>query len=278
MQSRETIWAELPAGPQVMGIVNVTPDSFSDGGRSTEQAIALGMQMLEDGAAIIDVGGESTRPGAVKVSAVEEQGRVLPVIEALARYGAIVSVDTRNASTMERALEKGAVIVNDVSGLRFDPASVATVARGGCAVILMHMRGTPETMDAFTTYGDVATEVLDELRQRMDHALAGGIAQSAIAIDPGFGFAKDTGQNVELLRRLSLFVNLSCPIIAGISRKRFIGHLADITRAEDRDVASVAAGLFAVTRGASVLRVHNVRAMVQALRVWTAVRQEAEPV
>ncbi len=261
-----------------MGIVNVTPDSFSDGGRCTEQAIALGMQMLEDGAAVIDVGGESTRPGALTVSAIEEQRRVLPVLEALARHGAIVSVDTRNASTMERALEKGASIVNDVSGLTFDAASVATVARAGCPVILMHMRGTPETMDALATYDDVATEVLDELRQRVDHALAGGIARSAIAIDPGFGFAKDNGQNVELLRRLSLFVNLSCPIIAGISRKRFIGALADITRAEDRDVASVAAGLFAITQGACVLRVHNVRAMVQALRVWTAVRQEAEPV
>lgn len=278
MKSRDTIWAGLPAGSQVMGIVNVTPDSFSDGGRCTEEAIALGMQMLEDGAVVIDVGGESTRPGALTVSAAEEQRRVLPVIEALARHGAIVSVDTRNASTMERALEKGAAIVNDVSGLTFDPASVAAVARAGCAVILMHMRGTPETMDGLATYGDVATEVLGELRQRVDHALAGGIARSAIAIDPGFGFAKNTGQNVELLRRLSLFVNLSCPIIVGISRKRFIGQLADITRAEDRDVASVAAGLFAVTQGACVLRVHNVRAMVQALRVWTAVRQEAEPV
>lgn len=278
MQTRETVWADLPAFPQVMGIVNATPDSFSDGGRSTKQAIALGMQMLEDGAAIIDVGGESTRPGAPTVSAVEEQRRVLPVIEALARHGAVVSVDTRNASTMERALERGAAIVNDVSALTFDPASLATVARGRCAVILMHMRGTPETMDALANYGDVALEVLRELRQRVDHALAGGIARSAIAVDPGFGFAKNNHQNVELLRRLSLFVNLSCPIIAGVSRKRFIGHLADITRAEDRDVASVAAGLFAVTQGASVLRVHNVRAMVQALRVWTAVRQEAEPV
>lgn len=278
MQDRDSVWAELPTGPQVMGIVNVTPDSFSDGGRSIEQAIALGMQMLEQGAAIIDVGGESTRPGALTISALEEQRRVLPVIEALVRHGAVVSVDTRNASTMERALEKGAAIVNDVSGLTFDPASVATVARAGCAVILMHMRGTPATMDTLATYDDVATEVLGELRQRVDHALGGGIARSAIAIDPGFGFAKNTGQNVELLRRLSLFVNLSCPIIAGISRKRFIGELADITRAEDRDVASVAAGLFAVTQGASVLRVHNVRAMVQALRVWTAVRQEAEPV
>ncbi|RYY15781.1 MAG: dihydropteroate synthase [Alphaproteobacteria bacterium] len=278
MQRRDTAWAGLQAGPQVMGIVNVTPDSFSDGGRSVEQAIALGMQMLEDGAAIIDVGGESTRPGALTVSAVEEQRRVLPVIEALVRQGATVSVDTRNASTMERALEKGAAIVNDVSGLTFDPASVATVARGHCAVILMHMRGTPETMDTLAIYGDVATEVLDELRHRVDQALDGGVARSAIAIDPGFGFAKNTPQNVELLRGLSLFVNLSCPIIAGVSRKRFIGQLADITRAEDRDVASVAAGLFAVTQGASVLRVHNVHAMVQALRVWTAVRQEAEPV
>lgn len=271
-------WAGLADGPQVMGVVNVTPDSFSDGGRSSEQAIALGAQMLLDGAAIIDVGGESTRPGAPVVSAAEEQHRILPVINALARQGATISVDTRNASTMERALDAGAAIVNDVSGLVFDPAAVATVARRACPVILMHMRGTPETMDGLATYGDVATEVLAELRERMAAAIAGGIDPAAIAVDPGFGFAKNASQNVELLKRLSLFVNLSCPIIAGLSRKRFIGHLADITKPEDRDVASVVAGLFAVSQGASVLRVHNVRATVQALRVWAGLRQDTGPV
>lgn len=268
-------WAGLAEGPQVMGIVNVTPDSFSDGGRSPEQAIALGEQMLLDGAAIIDIGGESTRPGAPAVSALEEQRRILPVIEALSRWGAAISVDTRNASTMERALAAGATIVNDVSGLTFDPAAVETVARRACPVILMHMRGTPETMNGLATYDDVVTEVIAELRERVAAAVAGGIKPAAIAVDPGFGFAKNAIQSVELLKRLSLFVNLSCPIIAGLSRKRFIGQLADITRPEDRDVASVAAGLFAVSQGASVLRVHNVRATVHALRVWTAVRQDA---
>ena len=260
-----------------MGIVNVTPDSFSDGGRSAAQAIQLGLQMIVDGASIIDVGGESTRPGAPAVTAAEEQRRVLPVIEGLARQGAKVSVDTRNASTMDAALDAGATVVNDVSALSFDPASVATVARRGCPVILMHMRGTPETMDGMAVYADVAVEVVAELRQRVETAIAGGVARSAIAVDPGFGFAKDIRQNVELLRRLSHFVNLSCPIIAGLSRKRFIGHVADIVRPEDRDGASVAAGLFAVSQGASVLRVHNVRMTVQALGVWTAVRQEAGP-
>ncbi len=278
MSDLKSVWAGLAPGPHVMGIVNVTPDSFSDGGQSGSRAVELGVQMLEDGATVIDIGGESTRPGASIVSAAEEQRRVLPVIEALARQGAKISVDTRNASTMERALDAGATIVNDVSALTFDPAAVATVARRGCPVILMHMRGTPETMDGLASYVDVASEVAAELRRRIETAIAGGVAQSAIAIDPGFGFAKDVSQNVELLRHLSLFVNFSCPIIAGLSRKRFIGQLADIVKPEDRDGASVAAGLIAVSQGASVLRVHNVRMTVQALRVWTAVRQDAGPV
>lgn len=266
-------WAGLPTGPQVMGIVNVTPDSFSDGGRSAAQAIALGARMLEDGAAIIDIGGESTRPGAPVVPAAEEQRRILPVINALFRHGATISVDTRNGSTMQRALDTGAAIVNDVSGLSFDPAATAIVARHGCPVILMHMRGTPETMNGLSAYGDVVAEVIEELRARVEAAVNGGVARKSIAIDPGFGFAKNAGQSVELLKRLSLFVNLSCPIIAGLSRKSFIGQLTEISSPEERDVASVAAGLFAVTQGASVLRVHNVRATVQALRVWTAIRQ-----
>lgn len=275
MPSETKGWAGLPPGPQVMGIVNVTPDSFSDGGRSTGDAIVLAEQMLEDGAAIVDIGGESTRPGAVFVPASEEQRRILPVIEALSRRGARISVDTRNASTMERALDAGAAIVNDVSALCFDPAATAVVARRGSPVILMHMRGTPKTMEECAVYSDVAMDVVAELQERIDAAVNGGIARTAIAIDPGFGFAKNASQSVELLKRLSLFVNLSCPIIAGLSRKRFVGQMAGVSEPGERDVASVAAGLWAVSQGASVLRVHDVRATVQALRVWTVVRQDA---
>lgn len=270
-------WASLPRGPQVMGVVNVTPDSFSDGGRSIEDAIALGERMWADGAAIIDVGGESTRPGAIPVSPAQEQDRILPVIEHLASRGARVSVDTRHAATMERALAAGAQIVNDVSALSFDTASAAVVARWQCPVILMHMRGTPETMNSLAGYEDVAAEVLGELSARLDSAIRAGVARDKIAVDPGFGFAKNSSQNVALLRRLSHFLNLGCPIIAGLSRKRFVGTLAQIITPEERDTASVAAGLFAVSQGASVLRVHNVRATVEALRVWTALDGKAVP-
>ena len=262
-------WAGLPPGPQVMGIVNVTPDSFSDGGRSASAAIALGEAMLADGAAIIDVGGESTRPGAAPVTPALEQQRILPVIAALARQGARISVDSRNAATMALALEAGASIVNDVSGLTFDHASAGVVARAQCPVVLMHMRGTPRTMDSLARYDDVTAEVTAELAARIAAAEAAGVARAAIAIDPGFGFSKNSAQSVDLLRRLSHLVNLGRPIIAGLSRKRFVGALSQVEEPAERDAASIAAALFAVTRGASVLRVHNVRAMVQALRVWT---------
>ena len=251
-----------------MGIINVTPDSFSDGGR--EHPIARAEAMIADGASIIDVGGESTRPGARAVPPDEEQRRILPVIGALARQGALVSVDTRNASTMARALDAGAAIVNDVSGLQFDPAAAGLIASRNCPVILMHMRGTPQTMNAHAEYQDVAAEVLAELAETLSRAEAAGIAREHIAIDPGFGFAKIGDQNIDLLRRLSHFLNLSCPIIAGLSRKRFLGGIAGEPLPEGRDAASVAAALFAVGQGASVLRVHDVRSTVQALRVWTA--------
>lgn len=262
-------WAGLPPVSQVMGIVNVTPDSFSDGGRSAALAIELGHRMVAEGAAIIDVGGESTRPGATSVDPAEEQRRILPVIAALARAGARISVDTRHSSTMARAIEAGASIINDVSALTFDPESVGVVARARCSVILMHMRGTPQTMDSLARYEDVAAEVMSELTARIDAAVAAGVARDCIAIDPGFGFAKTNSQSVDLLRRLSLFVNLGRPIIAGLSRKRFVGTLSQVEDPAERDAASLAAGLFAVCQGASVLRVHNVRATVQALRVWT---------
>ena len=268
-------WAGLPPGPHVMGIVNVTPDSFSDGGRSVAAAIALGERMAADGAAIIDVGGESTQPGARPVDAEEEQRRVLPVVAALVRQGAVVSIDTRQAATMTRGLDAGARIVNDVSGLRFDVGAAQVVARAACPVILMHMRGTPETMNSLARYGDVGAEVMSELEGIVAAAEAAGVQRERIAIDPGFGFAKNADHVVDLLQGLSRFLKFSCPIIAGLSRKRFIGEVAGVSAAEDRDAGSVAAGLFAVQQGASVLRVHDVRSTVQALRVWTSLTGSA---
>ena len=263
-------WAGLPAGPQVMGILNVTPDSFSDGGDRLDTSVAVeaGLQMLADGAAILDVGGESTRPGAVPVSPEEEQARVLPVIRALAARGAVVSVDTRDAGTMARALDAGAWIVNDVSGLRHDPASRALIAARRCPVILMHMRGTPATMGGLAHYGDVVAEVCAELAAMASAAEAAGVARDAIALDPGFGFAKTAEHTITLLRGLGTLAAMSFPIVAGISRKSTIGMLTGVDDPRRRGPGSVAAALFAWTRGARVLRVHDVADTMQALRVW----------
>ena len=253
-----------------MGIINVTPDSFSDGGQTfaTHQAVEQGKRMLDEGAAILDIGGESTRPGATPVAPEEEQRRILPVIEALARAGARISVDTRHASTMVRALDAGGMIVNDVSGLRHDPDAAPLVATRRCPVILMHMRGNPGTMGALTTYDDVCRDVLSELTAIVDRAVAAGIDRSQIAVDPGFGFAKTAPQSRELLQRLPLFVNLHCRIIAGMSRKRFVGAMADVSTPDHRDAASVAAALTALTLGANVIRTHAVGDTMQAARVW----------
>ena len=252
-----------------MGILNVTPDSFSDGGLHLDSvaAIAAGLAMVRDGAAILDIGGESTRPGASLIDPAEEQARILPVIAGLRGCGAALSVDTRNASTMAAALDAGATIVNDVSALRHDPAAASLVAARGCPVILMHMRGTPATMNSLAHYGDVCVEVAAELCARVAEAEAAGVRRDAIAIDPGFGFAKDAGQNVTLLRGLGRFVALGLPVVAGVSRKRFIAALAG---EEGRDAGSLAAGLFALGQGASILRVHDVANTVRAVRVWQA--------
>ena len=263
-------WAGLPPGPLVMGILNVTPDSFSDGGDAmgTAQAIAAGQRMIAEGAGILDIGGESTRPGAAPVSPEEERRRVLPVIAALAGHGVPLSVDTRNAGTMAAALDAGAVIINDVSALSHDPAAAALVARRGCPVVLMHTRGTPATMTSFASYCDVAAEVLTELAARVGAAEAAGVARSSIAVDPGLGFAKNTAHNVILLQRLPILLGLGCRILVGASRKRFIGRLGGVEDAKGRMAGSIAAGLYALSQGASILRVHDVAATVQAVRVW----------
>lgn len=264
-------WAGLPTDrPAVMGILNITPDSFSDGGQHCDpaSAIAAGLAMAEAGAAIIDIGGESTRPGADRVTPEDEQRRVLPVIRALAARGVLISVDTRHAATMAAALDAGAAIINDVSGLAFDPAARALVAARGCPVVLMHMRGTPATMKSHATYGDVAREVVAELGERLAEAEAAGIARAMIALDPGFGFAKEGAQNLTLMRRLTLFANFGCPLLIGVSRKRLVGLASGEVAANRRAPGSIAAGLYALGHGAFIIRVHDVAETVQAVRVW----------
>ena len=253
-----------------MGVLKVTPDSFSDGGRHLDAASAIGAgrRMLADGADLLDIGGESTRPGALPTLPGVEQARVLPVIEALAAEGAIVSVDTRNASTMAAALAAGARIVNDVSALRHDPAAAGVLAKSDCQVILMHMRGNPMDMTTRKSYGDIAEDVTAELAERVEFAVAAGISRDRIAVDPGIGFAKGLAENLALLPRLSVLSRLGCPIVVGVSRKGFIGALSGESDPAKRAPGSIIAGLMAVQQGASMLRVHDVGETVQAIRVW----------
>ena len=266
-------WAGLSLDrPRVMGVLNVTPDSFSDGGvyLDPDAAIRAGLTMARAGADIIDVGGESTRPGARPTLPAEEQARVLPVIRALVGAGVLVSVDTRHASTMQEALDAGAAVVNDVTALSHDPAAAPLVAARGCPVVLMHMRGDFATMYEKAVYSDVAGEVRDELAARIAAAEAAGILRARIAVDPGIGFAKTAAHSVAMLRGLGALRELGCPILVGVSRKSFIGALAEAPEATSRLPGSLAAALFAVSSGATILRVHDVAATVQALRVWQA--------
>jgi dihydropteroate synthase len=258
--------------PLVMGILNVTPDSFSDGRRfaSAADAIAAGRALMRAGADILDIGGESTRPNAKPVSPDEEMGRILPVIEALAKDGAVISADTRNAATMLAALGSGARIINDVSGLRHDASAAVVVAGQECPVVLMHMRGSPMTMNCQAHYANLVRDVLGELTGIRDSALAAGILPEAIVLDPGFGFAKIGGQNIELLRALKGFSALGHPLLVGVSRKSFVGAASGEPDADRRLPGSLAAAIFAVTQGASILRVHDVRETVQALKMWRA--------
>ncbi len=267
-----TGWAGIAGFPAVMGVLNVTPDSFSDGGDFLDpgRAVAAGLAMAGAGAAVVDVGGESSRPGARPTPPEEEMRRVLPVIRGLVGQGVRVSVDTRNAATMRAALEAGAQVVNDISGLTHDAASAGVVAAAGCPVVLMHMRHDPESMTRLARYDDVAGEVRDELAARIAAAEAAGIDRAMIAIDPGIGFAKTGNHNVELLPRLGSLRALGCPIVVGVSRKRFIGTLTGAAAPRERLAGSLAAGLFAVQHGADILRVHDVPETVQALQVWQA--------
>jgi dihydropteroate synthase len=261
----------------IMGIVNVTPDSFSDGGRylDPEAAIAHGRELLAGGADILDVGGESTRPGAAAVGAAEEAARVLPVIGALAADGARVSVDTSKAEVAAAALEAGAEIVNDVTALA-DPAMAAVCAEAGCGLVLMHMKGTPRTMQDDPTYGDVVAEVREFLAGRVEAAVAAGIDRERIWVDPGIGFGKTVEHNLELIARLDRIAALGRPVVVGASRKNFIGKITG-RPVDQRLGGSIAAGVSAVAAGASVLRVHDVAATVEALRVAEPILGRAEP-
>ena len=262
----------------VMGIVNITPDSFSDGGRLLDpvRAVEVGLQMVEEGADILDVGGESTRPGALPLDAADELRRVLPVIEALAgRVNVPISVDTYKASVAAEALEAGAALVNDISGLRYEPELASVVASYGAPIVLMHTRGRPIDMYRQAVYSDVVDEVLDELRESMAFASGAGISRDAVLVDPGLGFAKGTAHSYEILARLDAFSDLGRPVVVGPSRKGFLTR--PLSRAElppaERDWATTAAVTAAVLSGAHIVRVHAVREMAQVVRVSDEIRK-----
>jgi dihydropteroate synthase len=258
--------------PLIMGVVNVTPDSFSDGGRHADpqRAAAHAHRLAEEGADILDIGGESTRPGARPVSTDEELARVMPVLEALAGLPLPISVDTRQPEVMRAAIAAGASMINDVSALEA-PEAVAIVAASDVAVCLMHKQGEPQTMQDAPHYADVAREVRDYLRERVRAAMAAGLAGERIVVDPGFGFGKGFEHNLELLRRLPELRALGVPILVGLSRKGMLGRITG-REVGSRVYASVAAALIAVQHGASIVRVHDVAATRDALAVWQALR------
>lgn len=263
----------------VMGILNCTPDSFSDGGEynSLDSAIAYGLRMIYAGADIIDIGGESTRPGAEEVGEEEEQRRILPVIEVLAKAGALISVDTRHASTAEKALDAGAGLINDVSGMSVQPDMVALVAERKVPYVLMHRRGDAKTMDALSAYDDVVEDVISELMEVRDKFYAAGVGPEQIILDPGLGFSKNSQQNWQLLGNLERFARLGNRVLVGTSRKRFLGSL--LTSAgkaappKERDNATVATTALAAAKGVWGVRVHDVAANLDAAKV--AARQVA---
>jgi len=259
--------------PLVMGIVNVTPDSFSDGGRhvSTAAAIAHAVRLLEDGADILDIGGESTRPGAAEVSTQEELDRVLPVIEGLRGISVPISIDTYKPEVMRAALAAGACMVNDINALQ-DVDALKIVARSDAAVCLMHKQGLPKSMQQQPQYQNVIAEVTAFLSQRLMAAENAGIARDRIVLDPGFGFGKTLAHNLDLLRELEKFCTLGVPVLAGMSRKSMLGAITG-RDVNERMAASVAAALMAVQRGAAIVRVHDVRETVDALKIWNAVNK-----
>jgi dihydropteroate synthase len=265
---------DLARRPLIMGIVNVTPDSFSDGGRFFDPAAALAQarQLVADGADLIDIGGESTRPGAAEVTVEDELRRVLPIVEALSDGSVALSIDTSKPEVMRAALARGAAVVNDVRSLTV-PGALEVMLAADCGVVLMHMQGTPQTMQLDPRYADVVREVGAFLRSRCEEVVQGGVARARIALDPGFGFGKTNEHNFELLARLEELVEIGRPLVVGISRKGMLKH-ATGRSVGDRLVASVAAALIAVERGARIVRVHDVAATRDALAVWQTTREQ----
>jgi dihydropteroate synthase len=261
--------------PCIMGIVNVTPDSFSDGGEFArfEDATAHAEAMVREGAALVDIGGESTRPGSDPVALEEELDRVIPVVEALAAgVGAVLSIDTCKAAVARRALAGGAAMVNDVSALRSDPTMVEVVAEAGCPVCLMHMQGAPKTMQDDPRYADVVAEVMAFLEERLEFAVARGVREEQVLLDPGIGFGKTVEHNLLLLKHLPRLCELGRPVVLGASRKRFLGALLD-GEPRERAIGTVATTALGVAAGVSVFRVHDVKPNFDALRVALAVRE-----
>lgn len=257
-----------------MGVVNVTPDSFSDGGQhaTVASAVAHGLRLLEQGADMLDIGGESTRPGAAEVGVQEELDRVLPVIEGLRGCGVPLSIDTWKPAVMRAALETGASLVNDVNALQA-PGALEAVAASKAGVCLMHKQGTPQTMQKNPVYADVVGEVTDFLQQRVAVCEAAGIARERLLVDPGFGFGKTLEHNLALLRRLEALAPQGIPLLAGLSRKSMLGAITG-RAVHERVAASVAAALIAVQKGAAIVRVHDVRETVDALKVWAAINDK----
>lgn len=260
--------------PRIMGIVNVTPDSFSDGGKffDTERAVAHGVRLLEAGAHILDVGGESTRPGSDPVSPEEEQRRVLPVIRALAERGAVVSVDTRHAAVMGAAADNGAAIINDITALTGDDRALAVAAKSGAAIVLMHMQGEPGTMQQSPVYDCAPLDVYDYLADRLDACRAAGIPDERLCVDPGIGFGKSLEHNLQIMARLGLYHALGVPVLLGVSRKSFIAKIVPETPPTERLPGSLAAALAGLDQGVQIVRVHDVAETAQAVAVWHGVR------
>ncbi|TCB69003.1 dihydropteroate synthase [Acinetobacter sp. ANC 4178] len=259
--------------PRVMGILNVTPDSFSDGGlhNTKDAAVERALQMIAEGATVIDVGGESTRPGAAIVDVDEEIRRVIPVVKALAQHDVIISIDTSAPEVIRAAVAAGAHIWNDVRALT-RPQALQTAAELNIPIIIMHMRGEPTTMNNLDQYQDVTEDVMVELQQRIDDALVAGVKPEHILIDPGFGFAKNAQQNLKLLKEFWKLNAMGYPILSALSRKRFIGEALGGADAAQRAVGSVAAHLLSIQQGACMVRAHDVKAMSDAIKVWQAMQ------
>ncbi|HEY6639414.1 MAG TPA: dihydropteroate synthase [Nitrospiraceae bacterium] len=266
---------EFPGRPLLMGVVNVTPDSFFDGGRylDAEAAVAHAVQLVEEGADLLDIGAESTRPGADSVNEAEERRRAIPVVAAVARAVTVpISIDTSKASVAHAALDAGAALVNDVTALRGDPDMADVVARTGAGIVLMHMLGTPRTMQQAPHYNDVVGEISEFFEERIRFAMTHGIVRRQIILDPGIGFGKLLMHNLMLLAQLRRFAQFDCPLLVGVSQKAFLGQIVDRS-VQERQWATAAAVAMAVDRGAGILRVHDVKAMKDVVQVAAAISQ-----